>query len=407
MRIKNIFCLSSLKAIVLCLFVLFLFSSFALAQKSYKFVYSTGPYTNLSGATSLNNNQLWDDPEYKIPIGFTFEFFDQSFDSLYVSDFVWLDAAKKYQIYAYDSDFIDKGSGSSLSPISYLLTGAPGSQILKIEWNNAGFYYDAGLNDFINVQLWLYEGSNDIEVRIGPNSVLNSNSYGGDEGGVVGLLDKITSENTYLTGSPGNPSQITVTSGYANLNGTPADGTVYLFEKCPTANFSYTVDSGLTVNLTGPIASDITSYFWDFGDGFADTGQSPSHTYLDSAAYSIQLVIFSNCDPDTLVQVAYIGVTGIDQYLLLKHQLEIYPNPANDLLHISLESHPWLEAAMSAGKMHIELIDLIGRTVYRSEIPVVDGSANLSIDIAHFERGAYIIRIETGRLTLYKKIVKY
>jgi len=379
----------------------------AIGQASYDFTYITGTYTNLSGSTSLNNGQLWDDPEYKIPIGFTFEFFDQSFDSLYVSDFVWLDGAKKYRIYAYDSDFIDRGTGSSLSPISYLLTGSAGDQILKIEWNNAGFYDDNGLNDFINVQLWLIEGSNDIEVHIGPNSVLNPNSYGGAEGGVVGLVNKVILENTYFIGDPATPTQTTVTSGILNLNGTPADGTVYKLEKCPAANFSYTVDSALTVNLSASFSGDITSYFWDFGDGFTDTGQSPSHTYLDSAAYTVTLVVFSNCDPDTVEQVVYMGVTGIDQHLLFNHQLEIYPNPTNDLLHISLESHPWLDAVRSAEKMYIELIDLMGRTVYRSEIPGVNGSANSSIDLADFERGAYIIRIETGKLIVYKKIVKY
>ena len=42
----------------------------------------------------------------------------------------------------------------------------PGRRVLKIEWKNAGiyeeYYDDKVSNDYINFQLWLYEGTNDI-----------------------------------------------------------------------------------------------------------------------------------------------------------------------------------------------------------------------------------------------------
>src|SRR5690349_23647188 len=31
------------------------------------------PYNNLTGATSINNGEAWDDPEYVVPIGIPFE----------------------------------------------------------------------------------------------------------------------------------------------------------------------------------------------------------------------------------------------------------------------------------------------------------------------------------------------
>ena len=386
--------------------VLQCFATTTHGQDSYDFSYNTGTYTDLTGSTSLNNAQTWDDPEYVISIGFSFEFFDQAFDSIHISDRIWFDAANKYRIYAYSADYIDLGSGSSLSPISYLLSGTPGNQILKIEWQNAGFYDDNTTSDFINLQLWLYEGSNDIEVRVGPNSVLNPDSYGGDEGGVVGLWDRITNKNTYLIGDENNPVQTTVISGIPNLNGTPVNGTIYNFGKCPSASFGSVIDSGLTVSLTGSLAADITGYYWDFGDGSWDTISNPTHTYLDSGQYTITLVVYSNCSADTSSEVVYMGVTSIDEHLLLSHQLDIYPNPANDLLNISLVAHPKLESMSESKMIHIQIVDIMGRTVYFGEAPILNGAINSKIDISSLEAGTYIIQIQAGKLKVNNLIIK-
>ncbi|MDO9153545.1 MAG: hypothetical protein Q7U47_07560 [Paludibacter sp.] len=42
----------------------------------YSFSKTTGIYVNLTGAISVNNKKLWDDPEYIIPIGFSFDLYD-------------------------------------------------------------------------------------------------------------------------------------------------------------------------------------------------------------------------------------------------------------------------------------------------------------------------------------------
>jgi hypothetical protein len=84
-----------------------------------------------------------------------------------------------YAILPFEADLIDRGelTGISQSPISYKMEGNAGSRILKIEWKNAGFVGEIGelgtLNDYVNFQVWLFEGSNDVEMHYGPNMVLN------------------------------------------------------------------------------------------------------------------------------------------------------------------------------------------------------------------------------------------
>lgn len=150
----------------------------------------------------------------------------------------------------YGADIIDRGydfeadssTTGSLSNISYLLEGAPGSRILKIEWKNVGFYseleFDNISTDFTNFQLWLYEGSNDIEIHFGPNSITQPNlSFDGEAGTYIGLFPEVDFDNETvigtgieLSGNPRSPTVLATSSIYTNfLNGVIPNGTIYKF----------------------------------------------------------------------------------------------------------------------------------------------------------------------------------
>lgn len=222
----------------------------AVSSNDYSFSTTTGTYENLIGAVSINNNQLWDDPEYTIPIGFNFQLYNSTLDSVYfgsgegglVSSKRDSDSKADYLIIPFETDLIDRGDISEISqsPISYKLVGSAGNRILKIEWKNAGFFDEEGseLNDYINFQLWLYEGSNNIEIHFGANKITNSSlNYFGETGAVIGLSDSDQSNTYLLSESPSNPTMTDESIAY--LNGTPPDGTVYKFSKNSTGiNFN-------------------------------------------------------------------------------------------------------------------------------------------------------------------------
>ena len=108
---------------------------------------------------------------------------------------------------------------------------------------NAGFYGEvvdglSGSNSFVNFQVWLYEGSNNIEFRYGKSEIANvDEAFEGDSGAVVGLWPGIN-QNTYLLEGDGFAVQGTVPNENGSisyletfpiLKGTPAEGTVYTF----------------------------------------------------------------------------------------------------------------------------------------------------------------------------------
>jgi PKD repeat protein/pectate lyase len=61
----------------------------------------------------------------------------------------------------------------------------------------------------------------------------------------------------------------------------------------PTSNFSWT-RSGLTVQFTS-LATNATSYLWDFADGTTSTQQNPIHTFPSERSYRVKLTATNAC----------------------------------------------------------------------------------------------------------------
>lgn len=227
--------------------------SFSLqAQGEYVFSVSNQNYNNLTNPISLNNGELWDDPEFVIPLGFDFQVGPHLFNTIFIPEWsvggVLSSSTNDFGILPIllpiAQDIIDLGYtiGTSQSPISYKTEGAPGNQIIKIEWNNVGFFEDGTGSDFMNFQLWLYETTNVIEYRYGPSQINNPNgSFEGETGPIVGLLpsidleeDSLQQEGYLLSGDPANTTNNVLPPGVLlenplSVQGAIPNGTVYTF----------------------------------------------------------------------------------------------------------------------------------------------------------------------------------
>jgi hypothetical protein len=177
------------KNYILALLIVTLCSAELNAQ-AYQLTYSNSTYVPLTGGTSMNNGLTWDDLAYKVPFGFTFQIAGRSHDTLQTSGAAyWLGdsafAGLGSYLVPFNLDLVDRayvdslgeGRPNGLSPMSFQTTGASGSRILKIQYENAGFYEELNVFgttiDSINYQVWFYEGTNEVEVRFGSNSMRN------------------------------------------------------------------------------------------------------------------------------------------------------------------------------------------------------------------------------------------
>lgn len=225
-----------------CILTLFYFLIlFCLKAQPYQFSQSTSVYADLASPVSINGSTVWSSfQSFSVPIGFTFQFMGNNYSTIYIegSGFCRFDANYYYLINPFTVALEDKGTSVSQSPLSYQLDGVSPSRILKIEWKNCGFSNDA--SGTANFQLWLYEGTNIIEVHTGSCSA-SAGAYSGNTnpGPAMGIYRfSSLSFCVYGIGLTGNPAAATDTEiinsncdifDYS-LNGTPVSGNLYRFE---------------------------------------------------------------------------------------------------------------------------------------------------------------------------------
>lgn len=220
---------------LLVLFTAFLLNSTSYAQP-YIFSQYTSTYANLTSPTVIST-QYWDDfTVYTLPMPFTFNYFGTNFNTLYVmggfDGFVYSGTGSggtfgSYELYTYDDAVTDLNGTAT---ISYLLTGSAPNRILKVQTLNANFDNDDTQADYMNIQLWLYEGSNIVEMHYGPSSILNPSQtwqVPGCAGPTVTIIKDATSFVS-LSGSASNPTPSSVAASLC-VTGAPPLSKVYKF----------------------------------------------------------------------------------------------------------------------------------------------------------------------------------
>jgi hypothetical protein len=209
---------------------------------AYQFATSSQEYLTLQNSIPITHEWApWNrNSIFSIPVGFSFRFCDSVFDtvriswgsSLYFGNGPLSDnhCLAGFSGAITDLFWIVPGATESLSPVSFENAGIPGSRILKIQWANTGFI-SGSVTDFINFQIWLYEGSNAIEVHFGPQHITASFVYEGidETGPVIGFLIPSESEYVYLYGNAGNPTLGYPPLGFKGMEGTPSAGVVLGF----------------------------------------------------------------------------------------------------------------------------------------------------------------------------------
>jgi PKD repeat protein len=65
----------------------------------------------------------------------------------------------------------------------------------------------------------------------------------------------------------------------------------------------------LTVTFADGSTGDVTSWFWDFGDGGTSTAQNPSHEYTAAGQYTVTLTATGPGGSDTETKTDYIDVS--------------------------------------------------------------------------------------------------
>ena len=221
----------------------------------YLFTNYSGTFTPIEEGNSLDGGQIWDDPTWTVPLGFTFYTANDTITTLYVGElgttvYGIQDDSLSDVFLPYFDDIANADNDTLVSPVSYVVEGPPGFQICKIEWLNVGFYEDWAANgtytNTTSFQLWLYENSNIFEYHYGPSNITDPSSIHIFGAPAVAFLENLNQNTGFdwegfysVTGNTDAPTITTLSNAevlaaqgippYALLNGEPAEGTVYRF----------------------------------------------------------------------------------------------------------------------------------------------------------------------------------
>lgn len=260
--------------------LLSLFTVAALAltlNAQYTFSESSGVYVPLSmAADTITDPQVlptWDDDWIRIGLPFQVNMYGVWYDSAGVEtngelvlfndwtgvDDPWYDVNDTVPcIMGFGEYFSDNGTGDlkskgqNISPILMEAIGVPGSQIMILEWRNAGFYSDTStmLTNFVNFQIWIHEISGNIEYHYG-TSYVDLNSFNGSTGPTIGMATTDLTGNLWLL-FPGiyiTGTNTTETAGSAigQMTGEPGDSTIYFFSNLATVGIQQIEKSTFTM----------------------------------------------------------------------------------------------------------------------------------------------------------------
>ena len=184
---------------------------------------------------------------------------------------------------------------------------------------------------------------------------------------------------------------VTVTSGIDTLT----DSVVVLGDPTPIA-ITVTADSG-SVHTTGLATIAVSggvppyTYRWNNGDTTSTISGLAPGTYRVTVRDSLGCV---SRDSVVIVNLA----AGISGTTLVTPQISLFPNPANSVINVVIES----PIAMSA---RMDVIDITGKVVYSVPANISTVRYTQLIDVKQFSNGIYILQLTSDSQSIHQRFV--
>lgn len=174
------------------------------------------------------------------------------------------------------------------------------------------------------------------------------------------------------------------------VNLDPCAGLVANFTQQASPNNPQTIEFQ-DVSLGGP-----EQWLWGFGDGATSNQQNPTHTYAQTGAYNVCLIVAdaeTGCFSAPACKVVFVGIIGTGAPGSLP--LQLWPNPVPAAAMSFTVSG--IEPEDFGRRMAVSLTDLRGRQVWSTEI---SGAEKVSVQVsADLPAGMYWLEMRgEGRI---------
>ena len=236
-----------IKNIILTIYLLFSFLVSASSQE-IKFRKFNEPYNYIGRGDMLTEKLRWrDDQSLTAFIPFVFRFDDIGSSRMDVHtngyfSFFNESTNRNFIVLAFFvNDLIDRsyiiGSNKPESLISYRTDTINNELVGKLQFKNAGFE-KGGINDSLNMQAWIFEAGNKVQIRFGKSNIQNWQAIlnNADTPRVCIFIEKDNYDvGGCLNGLTSNPYLDSLGGYFTNI---PEEGTVYEFTFLKTSVYN-------------------------------------------------------------------------------------------------------------------------------------------------------------------------
>lgn|GEM_PF-6928387 len=148
-----------------------------------------------------------------------------------------------------------------------------------------------------------------------------------------------------------------------------------------------------TVRFSAIDPVNVLSYEWNFGDGSPlSHEESPIHLYTASGSFTVTLNASNGCEDNQVSLPINVDLpTGMVTLVQQPVLLNIYPNPAKEVLNINIP-----DQEISS----VRLYNALGSLMYEASV----NGRSFSIPVAELAAGFYLLQVSAGSNTSTAKI---
>jgi hypothetical protein len=203
-------------------------------------------------------------------------------------------------------------------------------------------------------------------------------------------------EGTSISLAPTNSSNFTAVCSIQGCKNSVASNEVSLQINKATATASnagpYYVGETIKLSSSGGV-----KYAWTGPVSFTSNEQNPTilnATLAMGGTYSVVVTDINNCTAKAETTVLINNVLGVEREITIR----TFPNPTSHEVIVEFYG-------LANNPVNISLIDMRGSVIGQRNIKATGGYQQEVVDIRYFQRGQYLIKVNTSKQEVIKKII--
>lgn len=149
--------------------------------------------------------------------------------------------------------------------------------------------------------------------------------------------------------------------------------------------------NGGDIQFFSTLSTNAVGFTWDFGDGGSDNAPNPIYTYTGPGVFTVMLIASNGGCTDTVFTTITVLQTISIKEDDLSNLISVFPNPANDIINISLNQ---IENNV------ITIYNGVGQLI---ATPKINSRKTLTINTKSFSDGIYVIHFEVNGNIISKR----